>query len=542
MDADTILGVVRDRDTTVSLELPCDFDALTLIASLSANPTTFDELAKAWERYRPIEPLESFDRSETPAPFDLRHWLVVDLARKQVRVDKDFDLPEGVGAYGDDQQKRDDVTSGDGGQVGVLENDATDELVFVNLPPEWTMESTDGCWPDSLGRLPELVEPIDVRGILYGRALAEFLASRVARCVRDEQLPDRYVSADKWTQVRQPSREERRIEFRWRKLTIRIHSEWLLTCREDLGGAPPRELLHRGRCWVEQELMFRASQWLKTKTAPPGLDKDAFAYRYGPFGRFEVIAYYDLCRELIAEACRRVVETPDIDNAKLASELFDHSRKWLRKRGVMESVGAPVAELIESERRLVPITGDASHLDCDCPLCRVMADDPAPMFIAFDGKHLDFECEFAFSLCETRKDWDAMQLGFHEHMEQRVAEREDPNALPMQNDELISDEVMNKIWELPFGRNEEPPSVISLAARFSELVGNMKQQGARRGRVRRLNDAFDNYRTASPGLLQSASKRLVDALEKVASDFPELTSRAADLQSQLDADKRSMSP
>ena len=72
------------------------------------------------------------------------------------------------------------------------------------------------------------------------------------------------------------------------------------------------------------------------------------------------------------------------------------------------------------------MTSDGSHLDCDCPICQAEAEGEfGPSFLWFDGHHLELEDEFAFSLCETREEWDREQeehRNFAEKMDQKYRE------------------------------------------------------------------------------------------------------------------------
>ena len=114
-----------------------------------------------------------------------------------------------------------------------------------------------------------------------------------------------------------PTESQRETVSRWHALTIRVHADWLMTPREDLGGQPPRHFLHRGRDWVDHELHNRQMQWSNEGRPPRPLDRDTFAYRYGPLGRHEVVMYFDLCREVIGAAWDRIVAAPEIDEDAL---------------------------------------------------------------------------------------------------------------------------------------------------------------------------------------------------------------------------------
>jgi hypothetical protein len=75
----------------------------------------------------------------------------------------------------------------------------------------------------------------------------------------------------------------------------------------------------------------------------------------------------------------------------------------------------------------MPVTGDHSHFDDDCPLCQALAEGEfGPTFMWFDGHRLELEDEFAFSLCVTRAEWERQQeeyRQFSEEMDRNSRER-----------------------------------------------------------------------------------------------------------------------
>jgi hypothetical protein len=310
----------------------------------------------------------------------------------------------------------------------------------------------------------------------------------------------------------------------------------LLTPRDDLGGEAPRYFLHFGREWVERELENRERQWADEGRAPRALDRDTFAYRYGPLGRHEVVMYFDLCRVVIHRAWQLIVETPEIDPTALTQALHEAAQRWLAE-GSIDDDPTPPAVIIENERRRVPLVGDGSHLDCDCPLCRMEADGAlGPMFRNFDGYHLEMDDEFAFSLRETREEWEGAQEDFRRQWQASEAGqgREQPvDAEDAQtsvwtrsyvNDELLREENASSPWPM-----------FALAMRVGELITDLKEASARRQLLDALNNAFDTLRQADDQLFAaSVSVQLVDALEEIAAAYPHLTPKAADLQSQLD--------
>src|SRR2546429_399010 len=136
---------------------------------------------------------------------------------------------------------------------------------------------------------------------------------------------------------------------------------------------------------------------------------DSTAYRLGGFGTTEVVLYFDLVRALLRRAWGLAGQDPRPTRSVLVERLAEFRDDWLDEPNEETAPSTPV-ELIESERRRMPVTSDGSHLDCDCPICQAeMEGEFGPAFQWFDGHHLELEDEFAFSLCETREAWDREQ-------------------------------------------------------------------------------------------------------------------------------------
>ena len=142
-------------------------------------------------------------------------------------------------------------------------------------------------------------------------------------------------------------------------------------------------------------------------------------------GREEVVMYFDMCRELIGagwEWCvAQGIELQDVagrlrSEHELVAILTGVKDEWLMSP--LEG-GSPPRFIIECSRRRVPrgagvaIAGmtereaDRHKIDCDCPICDMMADGMfGTAFVGIDGHHLELDDEFAFSLHESREAWE----------------------------------------------------------------------------------------------------------------------------------------
>jgi hypothetical protein len=505
---------IRDRARALRLRQLDEWDALTLIGAVSSDPREMDELESAWRRYVPDACLEegavAMDDAQPQGP-----WLLMDLACQRLVAGGGFELPEHRAAFQRDEG----------------EWNPEIPVVWINHPPHWrSVEDVD--WEQAFEPIPPLSEPVDFRGVLYGRALAAGIAERTLKIASAQTLPSKAITWDDVYREDFTTDEQREAAGRWHELTVRVHADWLMTPRDDLGGEPPRPFLHRGREWVEHEMHNRQMQWSNQRQPPPGLEPTAFAYRHGPPGRDEVVIYFDLCREVIAEAWRVISTTPDVDETSLTDALHEHTKSWL-KSGTIDGDPTPPAAIIESERRRMPLTGDMDFFFDDCPICRMLADADSegfgPTFRGFDGHHLELDDEFAFSLCETREEWGKEQEEFRRMSEEMDAKhKKEPQEGATEESESA--------WASSYVAPGAPLTAMTLAFRLSEIVGDLQSTGGYQNQIEDLNAAFEACRdaTADPVLLGAAKSRLVDMLEELAAAHAEWTPKIADFQSQLD--------
>jgi hypothetical protein len=236
---------------------------------------------------------------------------------------------------------------------------------------------------------------------------------------------------------------------------------------------------------------------------------------------------------------------------ELVQVLRDAKTEWLTKPS---EDGIPPKFIIECDRRRVPwgsglpIEGIVSvpskqHiLDCDCPMCARMADGMFGIgFTSIDGYHLEMDGEFAFSLCETREEWELEQDAFGEFYE-GLNDDPDSGADGPDKDPMIDPETdeFASAWS---GIRHDAPipgdrgGIIKMAFMIGEIVSILQVQGAQRDEIRRLNEDFADYRRAGTQCAESAT-RLRDTLRSISDRYPELIARSADLQSRIDENAR----
>jgi hypothetical protein len=499
--------------------------AITLIAIASEDPTSWEEMVACWPRYRtPVVTEFAESLSLEPVDFsavgpilqDSDSWVVIDAKQKRVLTGGEFQPLERDAAF--------DMGLDDSRQRWPLS---------VHLPPWWELQSPTGPSALKRDRVTPVVIPRANREFLFGDAFLADLAQRILVIADSEAWKSSGAIKD----------ERRRYPF-----TVQVHRDWLMTPRPELDGRIPRQLLHGGRAWIDRLVwaqQLRAQVHQELVAIPTSLA----SYQDAPMGSEEMAIYFDLCRELIDAGWDWCVERgPDAASVgdrssglhALTAHLAEVKENWLVSP--FEG-GSPPGFIIECSRRRVPracgvpITGmDEQELpehviDCDCPLCLMMAEGALGIaFTGIDGHHLELDDEFAFSMCETREEWELERCPFdadpddldEEPMEDSSASEQDPDALASAWSGMVSDE------QLP----GDPHGHMKLAFLLTEIVGKLQMAGAPRDDIRRLNTCFTAYRNDSGDRL-AAGRNLGNCLEEIADRYPEIISRAADFQSRM---------
>lgn len=491
-----------------------DVDEWTIyvaLASLSAEPETLAEWFEAVRRYQPDHRLleTGYDVGGIDEAGGSESWCLVDLVGKTVIGGGDWELPERIGAY----------------EPSAGEEAEGFPIVWLDTPTEWLFSMADNGWEEEVGRRAEAAAAqlprIDVRAILFGKELLEFLAVGVQAAAHGQRRRD----------------EEREL-----KLTRHIHAQWLMTARDDLGGRTPRQLLLADHDHMQRDLEHRSQQWTHQGHPALPLPTDSLAYRFGGFGTIEIVVYFDLVRSLLEKAWELVHAERNANPESMIERLAAQRDAWMQKPYDDGSLGLSAAALVESERRRMPIVSQGEHLDCDCPICRAEADGvfgSGPMFLWFDGHHLEMEDEFAFSFADSYKEWKSQQDSYQEFAAKMERERASTESLPGEDQEPLGDSVWKSTfvdWDQVASTDSSPKhSLFALAFPIAELVCDLKARSQEQEQVRALNDAYDDLRRAddviSAGL---RAGRLCETLEEICRTYPELTPKCADLQSHID--------
>jgi hypothetical protein len=307
-----------------------------------------------------------------------------------------------------------------------------DDWLFVNSVEayQWSRERRD---KERLAKTP-----FEVREVLYGAPLLNFIVNECAKVEVPQPAADGDGTVPDATDSRADASDLSEDAIR-RDLSA-IHSRWLTTPREDLGGASPRDVMLSRQDFIDFDLHTRALQWSDQGEGPPCLAKESHAYKSSGFGTHEWVIYYDLVRHLLWSAleharqhvrqtsvCRErrlsdnvqsVEQTEDLPASDSQPLRVDSERARLEaiKRAWLEQPqpdydGRIPAILIENERKRLPIALRPRDMiiDEDCPMCQMFGDETTLLgmgvgFWHLDGSHMDDD--FAFSSYRTREEWE----------------------------------------------------------------------------------------------------------------------------------------
>ena len=383
------------------------------VAALSAEPESISELEAALKRYvspglnrTPNDPTPTETMVKDPPGLfaslhsvlevDEEPWdagvLIIDLAARIVAAESSYSQPQSRGEV----HCHDSVRS-------------TEFAVPYSLSGEWKFLDSIAeyqSWRFIRNRERANATPLDARSVLYGRALLEFIARSIRQspicreaCFKPQNSISR-SSAD--------LENDALNEILAGELSA-IHARWLMTCREDLRGKSPRDVLLAKQDFIDFDLHTRQLQWTEQGEGPPCLSNESFAYQYAGFGTHECVLYYDLIRHLLWCALHSKNSSEPVELETEITWLEQIRTEWLESP--QEDCGGRIpAIIIDNERRRLPIALQARDMiiDEDCELCVMSANQVAmgygPGFWHLDGSHMDDG--FAFSFCRTQAEWD----------------------------------------------------------------------------------------------------------------------------------------
>lgn len=512
-----IVAVVIDSELIHVLSPLNEVDALALQGCAAEDPATWSDVALVWPRYRFHEenaefadalPVRLAGLDEAISSLEgARAWFALDLVQRRVLTGGDFPRLRLRGEPIDEQDAAASTTV---------------------LPPWWELRQRVDPKMLSGKRETPLRIPAPRRDVLWGSAMTDFFAERMLAAIRDGQ---------EWIGENWEGRPAGRYA-----LTVEIHRDWLMTPRDDLEGAIPRDSLHGGMEWIDD---LAAGQTFRVNQgeAPVPVSTELSTYPQAAMGRHEVILYFEACRETIDAGWSWLLEDEGrIDDPEAARNLAGAMRRFLAQW--LESPfeeGETPAEIVRCDRTRIPLISDgAGHGgDCDCPICEMISTGMfGPSIEHFDGHALELDDEFAFSMCATREEWEAQDREW-EAMNDRIETDQDVD------DDVgdATEDPFSSVW--PSGAISEegfpndPFEHLSLAFLVADLVGSLQSVGAQQEDIDILNAAFRDYRTAGPPKeLATSAAGFKHTLELLAVKHEDLVGRAADLQSRIDEQLR----
>ena len=293
------------------------------VAALSADPVTMEELEVATERFAKPSPERRFFANLSPGlcddPYDAG-LVVIDLVARLVVVDSTYFSPghEGMVWYHDGRC-------------------CTKISLRYHLADDWSFSSESHSWKHVAEerRQQRSAEPIrDARQAFYGRPMLEFVARKsfaafarreeIAAEVRERwaenaqkrlaeeanlaldqvdgsRLTDEEIAPKTWS-------GQERFASPFYDTLKQIHAAWLLTPRDDLGGACPREVALDRHDHIVWDMQDRCEHWSSLGECPRGLSESSHAFRHGGFGTHELVEYYELVRELLWSCWEQLTE------------------------------------------------------------------------------------------------------------------------------------------------------------------------------------------------------------------------------------------
>ncbi|TWU02905.1 hypothetical protein [Stieleria varia] len=519
-----VVAVLDHDECRVGRSVQYD-DALTLWAVMSEDPANWDEVAAYWARYRcPVVcefvdalPIRVSDRTEALAAINGHgNWIAIDLVQKRIFCGKDVQPLGRVATLAM-------VTDEKGNQHCPLP---------FRLPPWWELNESAATETVAMPREREIQIPQTDRLFLFGLPMIEDLAERILQVAREGRLPDEIRGEHGG-----PSSE-------LHELTVEVHRDSLMTPHVTLAGRCPRDLLHGAHEWSDaiiwgQRMRFEDGAPM---TAAPD---DVIGFDNAPMGREEMIVYFDLCREVIQAGWLWCAKGIGHTKQELVAFLSDVRDAWMEEP--FEG-GSPPSFIIECSRRRiprgsqVPIVGmdgveSEQHMnDCDCPICDMMASGMFGVgFTSLDGHHLELDGEFAFSTHQFVEDWQREQdeyRAFGEEMDRMQAEREARIAAGEGEEDVYASAWSNTMTEgkLP----GDPLGHMKLSFRLAEIISDLETADAPNDIIRALNISFREYRESDDEEREASKAALKNNLEEAAKLFPDLVSKVADFQSQVD--------
>lgn len=539
------LAVIIDGTTIRAAEDVSFSDAHTLLRVACEDPGSWNDTVLLWPRHNndpEIVPdirkliwirrrLEDITRLTEAS----KGWVVVDIVGRRLLTGGNWPA---ISIRGDENSQ------------------SPKDAIRLNLAPWWEYCGQTEVATIYTARRSPLVIPNARRDVLWGNSLIRFFSDKLLALARS-----RSESNEGELQASQAI---------WESL-IGIHRDWLMTPQEELLGGCPRDRLHAGMSWIDQ-LVFEQTLMVDSDRKLVPLHPRFSALKTAPPGRSEVVLYFDACRYLLSAGWKWLTEDTQRSQEpaslkKLRQKLANDLDAWwdLPFEG-----GDSHRKIVDTERTRIPrlAWGEDNIIDCDCPICRMMAsEESGPGILSIDGYHLELEDDFVFSLCPTREIWESEFSTYNDDDDEDDDEEEDEESddgavrdteVPSQptvgqrgtDSHVPDDEFRSRkfdefgsVWKHSYVNSSVAMGgtfgYLSLAFLLAEIIAFLQTLQNAQSEIDLLNTTFTLFRKATEREeMQAAADDFRAALEDVAGRHDELTGRVADLQSRIDEQLR----
>ncbi len=529
---------VLDADRSLCAPCPAQFTD-QFIPALCDDPETIEELQHAMRRFQPPDdpstPLRGWSPGESERSLD-GGICIVDLAARLIVYQSTFCPFLRHGQVTWDDYPPDEPSAA--------------RWIPYRIADDWKVtEQLKGWRADAQQRRRrrQADPPFDSREVLYNQVIPFIVEQCFAARGGLEDGHGVWTPPGSWQWRELPRRTADGKTISTDDAVAEIHARWLMTPRSELRGQSPRDVLHAQRSRIAMQIEDREFQWSSFGQCPSPLWRESIAYCFGGYGIHENVIYYELLRGLISRCWTMVVDCPAGQGPPapevVADRLGAAKQEWLHTPGE-DYGGKTPARVIQSERLRLPEggSGEEAVIDCDCPLCLMMAES-GPMFWHLDGCNMD--ADFPFSLYHTtREEWEREQCEWAQldsrHSEQDVNEgdvRDKP--LPWDDDEPAQSQ--SSVWNRSFSYQRSGDSgdltLFGLGGHLAELIVDSKELGEASERIYGLNRDFGNLREAvanpSGSLVDPVVSSLCDKLALLSDTQPKLAEKCEDLQRQL---------
>lgn len=549
--------VILDEKTAKWIPTCSEANLFALIACAEADAKTWEDCEVIWPHCRTSEdavseindlPWTTLSLEEVIQSLrDRNHWIAVDLQQCKV-----VSGPSSPYLY----------RNGEGSK------NVPQESIYLNVAPWWVLQRDVA--PNQIldCRTEPPIRVLPHRTGLWGDECIRFFASEMARFVRE---------GIEWTKT-----TKKGICVGKPELTVEIHRKWLMTPCPAFDDRTPREDLHIAKNWIS-DLSTNQRYRMEHGLRPVPLPREFSGYETAPMGSHEVILYFEACRTLLASGWFWLIQNPQYQSAadlelRLKETMKEVLLTWLN---TAQEDGLSPAEIIQIERERMPLIAPEDQHDesCDCPICDAIASGKfGPSFLFFDGHHLELEDDFAFSLSSTLEEWehnggcmggeildmddldgeddldDEDDLDGEDEEDDEDADGEDYFEDFDEEDVEEDAHELASVWQnSSFSMNPvsgHAAKLLTMAFQVAELGAEIQTYNSfdqtRLEVIKQLNTAHRDYQFAMQSENESRDRKAILAsrfkamLETIATDYPKLVSRAADLQSQVDDHMRSL--